>query len=226
MDRTTRIAMLARLYLLLGLHPEFMTTKTGELRSRVMDAPIPLNCVDRTLVMGATEIDRMCAGTVMVLREQMSKPILSALGFLDPDRIVAMYYALPNRRRKQVKDDPVWGYHVGHAPPELAEVLRDGCGWLDEHDRYTADRTRIGPLPELVVERLERTKRAVLAQRTAGLALEMCEGDWEFVEQAEQIGKRYIESVAEISAELAKLDDPDDLDAIDAAIARVAARNA
>ncbi|HEX4483523.1 MAG TPA: hypothetical protein VH081_07015 [Solirubrobacteraceae bacterium] len=221
MDRTTRIAMLARLYMLLGRHPEFMTTNTGELVSRVMDAPVPLNSVDKTLVMGATEIDRLCAHTVMVLRGQMSRSLLDVIGILDPDRIVAMYYALPDRHRNQVKKDAAWGYHVEHAPPELADVLRDGSGWLDADDRYTADRTRLGSLPEYVAERLSRTEKALLAQNAAGLALQVTQSDWDYIQESERIGQRYIENVGRIGEELTKLDDPDDPEAVDAAIDRV-----
>jgi hypothetical protein len=222
MDRTTRIAMLARLYVLLGRHPEFMTTNTGELHDRVVDSPVPLNCVDKTLIMGATEVDRLCAHTVMVLRGQMSKPLLDAIGVMDPDRIVAMYFALPNRRRAQVKQDAAWAYHVEHAPPEMAEVLREGCGWLDEGDRYTADRASTSVLfTDEVASRMKRTEPAVLAQQMAGLAVDMTQEDWAFIQEAERVGRRYIENVGRLNEEMAKLDDPDDPDAQDAVIRRV-----
>jgi hypothetical protein len=224
MDRGTRIAMLARLYMLLGKHPEYLTANTGERIDRALEASIPLNGVDKTLLMAATEIDRVCGHTVMLLRGQASKPLLDALGVMDPDRIVAMYYALPDRRREIVRRDPAWAYHIDHAPEGLAEVMSDTQDWIRECDRFEADAARLdATVPAAVSNRLKRAERVMLRHQ-AGLPVMVSRREREEIEQSERAGQKLLRNVGYIAEELTSLPDPDDPDAQGKAIRRAMAR--
>lgn len=224
MGRATRIAMLARLYLLLGKHPEYLTANTGERIDRALDAPIPLNAVDKTLLMAATEIDRVCGYTVMLLRGQMSKPLLDALGVMDPDRIVAMYYALPDRRREIVKRDPVWAYAIEHAPEGLSDVMSETKDWITDMDRIEADMQRLdASVPAAVSNRLRRAERVML-QHQAGLPVMVSRREREEIEESERRGATLLDNVGLIVEEITALPDPTDEQAQGEAIQRAMAR--
>lgn len=224
MGRATRIAMLARLYLLLGKHPEYLTANTGERIDRALDAPIPLNAVDKTLLMAATEIDRVCGYTVMLLRGQTSKPLLDALGVMDPDRIVAMYYALPDRRREIVKRDPAWAYHIEHEPEGLAAVMSETKDWIADMDRIEADMQRLDAcVPAAVSNQLKRTERVML-QHQAGLPVMVSRQEREEIEASERAGKKRLEAVGMFVEEITALPDPTDEQAQRKAMRRVLAR--
>lgn len=222
--RATRIAMLARLYLLLGKHPEYMTANAGERIDRALDAPVPLNGLDRTLLAAATEIDRVCGYTVMLLRGQTSKPLLDALGVMDSDRIVAMYYALPDRRREIVRRDPVWAYHIEHQPEGLADVMSETKDLLTELDRIEADMARTdATVPAAVSDQLRRTERVML-RRQAGLPVNVSRREIEAIEDSERRGKRILGNVGLIVEEISALPDPNDEQAQGEAIRRAMAR--
>jgi hypothetical protein len=224
MGRATRIAMLARLYMLLGKHPEYLTANTGERIDRALEAPMPLNGVDKTLLMAATEIDRVCGHTVMVLRGQTSKPLLDALGVMDPDRIIAMYYALPDRRREIVKRDPAWAYHINNAPEGLAEVMAETQDWIKECDRFEADAARLdATVPAAVSNRLKRAERVML-QHQAGLPVMVSRREREEIEESERTGRKLMENIGLITEEITKLPDPNDEQAQGKAIRRAMAR--
>ena len=224
MGRTTRIAMLARLYLLLGKHPEYLTANTGERIDRALEAPIPLNAIDKTLLMAATEIDRVCGYTVMMLRGQTSKPLLDALGVMDPDRIVAMYYALPDRRRRVVKRDPVWAYHIEHAPEGLDDVMGETQDWITDLDRVEADMRRLdAAVPASVSDKLKRAERVML-QHQAGLPVMVSRRERQEIEESERVGKKLLDNVGLIVEEITKLPDPNDEQAQGKAIKRAMAR--
>jgi hypothetical protein len=129
MGREYRIAFKARLYRLLSERPEYMAVGGEELIGRLLSAQVPLGELDKTLVLGASELDRVCAHAVRVLSNVSDRPLLDALGMMDADRIIAVYHALPPKRRAVVLRDPVWAYHVANAPPEtpaaVAEVAAD-----------------------------------------------------------------------------------------------------
>lgn len=224
MERATRIAMLARLYVLLGKHPDYLTSDTGERIDRALNAPIPLNAVDKTLLMAATEIDRVCGYTVMLLRGQTSKPLLDALGVMDPDRIVAMYYALPDRRRKIVLSDPAWAYHIEHAPEGLAQVMSETVDWLSDFDRIEADMARTdASVPAAVSDRFKRTERVILHQQ-AGLPVPVSRRELQEIEASERRGRRLLENVGLVAEEITALPDPTDAQAQGEAIRRAMAR--
>lgn len=224
MHRATRISLLARLYMLLGKHPEYLTANTGERIDRALESPIPLNGVDKTLLMAATEIDRVCGHTVMVLRGQTSRPLLDALGVMDPDRIVAMYYALPDRRREVVRRDPAWAYHIEHAPEGLAEVMAETQDWIKECDRFEADAARLDvSVPAAVSDRLKRAERVML-QHQAGLPVMVSRREREEIEASERTGKKLLRNIGLITEELTRLPDPDDEQAQGKAIKRAMAR--
>ena len=64
------------------------------------------------MVIGASELDRLCVSAVATIaagRRRLAL-LLDVLGNLDPDRILAMYWALPPDRREAVMSDPVWAY--------------------------------------------------------------------------------------------------------------------
>lgn len=216
--------MLARLYMLLGKHPEYLTANTGERIDRALEAPMPLNGVDKALLLAATEIDRVCGHTVMVLRGQSSKPLLDALGVMDPDRIVAMYYALPDRRRAIVRRDPAWAYHIDHAPEGLAEVMAATEDWIKECDRFEADFARLdASVPAAISKRLKRAERVMLRHQ-AGLLVMVSRREQQEIEESERIGKKLLDNVGLITEELTALPDPEDEQAQGRAIKRAMAR--
>jgi hypothetical protein len=224
MERATRIALLARLYMLLGKHPEYLTASTGERIDRALEAPVPLNGVDKTLLMAATEIDRVCGHTVMVLRGQTSKPLLDALGVMDPDRIVAMYFALPDRRREVVRRDPAWAYHIEHAPEGLAEVMAGTEDWIKECDRIEADMARMDAyVPAAVSNRLKRAERVMLRHQ-AGLPVMVSRQEEQEIEESERAGEKLLGNVGLIVEEISALPDPNDEQAQGEAIRRAMAR--
>ncbi len=144
MGRATRIAFKARLYRLLSERPEYLVTDRDELVDRMLNAQVPLGELDKTLVLGASELDRVCVHAVRVLRNVSNRPLLDALGMMDPDRIIAVYHALPPKRRAVVLRDPVWAYHVGYAPPETTAVIAEVAADAQEGQALAADRARVG----------------------------------------------------------------------------------
>lgn len=119
-----RIALMARLFRLLADRPEFLTTNVG---SRIdaawtTSAPGSLPALDRWLVTQAGELDRLCGYAVAKLRSSAPPVLLDVLGLLDPERIVAIYYAMPEDRRSAVLRDGAWGYYVGRVDPGTVAV--------------------------------------------------------------------------------------------------------
>jgi hypothetical protein len=123
--RAGRIALWARLYRVLSERPEYLIADPCERRERLLNAPIPMSEVDRTLILRAGELDRLCGHAVCAMRKRASVDVLHVLGLLDPDRIVAMHYALPENRRKSTLRDVAWAYHVAHAPADLPAALAE-----------------------------------------------------------------------------------------------------
>ena len=225
MDRGTNIAFKARLYMLLGKYPEYLIADPAERIDRALDAPIALGSLDLTLLAGATEIDRVCAHTVMVLRGEACKPLLDALGVMDPDRIVAMYYALPDYRRESVKNDVAWAFHVGNAPEGVGDVIDQARGWLEEQDRMAADRARLdATVPPAVSARLKRAERVML-YRQAGVAIDVTPEELVEIEASERIGTRVLANVGLVREEIEALgEDRHDPEAQEKAIRRAMSR--
>jgi hypothetical protein len=224
MARSARIAMLARLYVLLSEHPEYMTDDVGARIDRSLSAPVPLGFADQTLLMAATEIDRFCGYTVAMLRSQSSKLLIDALGVLDPDRILAIYYALPDRRRKSVLSDAAWNYHVQNQPPELPGVLEAISSLIEEEARMAADRARLdASVPDAVVRSYKRVDRTMLRHQ-AGLSVMVTDDEQRAIDDSEARGRLLLNNIGAIAEEIAKLDDPCNLEAFNAACDRAVAR--
>jgi hypothetical protein len=117
------VAFLARRFRLLADRPEWMLAHREELIERMLDRAVAVSELDRTLILHATELDRLCAYAVRVLSKRSAKLLVDVLGVLNPDRIVAMYFALPVRRRGFMLRDPAWGYHVTNMPPETERLV-------------------------------------------------------------------------------------------------------
>lgn len=157
-----QVAKYARLYRLLADRPEFLNADAGARLDAAwtQDAPGSLALLDRVLVGRMSELDRMCGYAVAKLRTQASAGVLDVLGVLDPARVAAMYYALPEPRRHLALRDAAWSYHVGRvdrrAVAEAAEFWDDmpslmvptGLPHEDQADYFRfireAERARLG----------------------------------------------------------------------------------
>jgi hypothetical protein len=89
------------------------------------DAPGPLHLLDAGMVRYSSELDRLCGYAVSRLRQHARVEVLDVLGMLDPERVAAIYYAVPPGRRAALLKDPAWAYHVhaaGDVPGAMAEL--------------------------------------------------------------------------------------------------------
>ena len=120
----------ARRFELLARRPEF---RSPDRLARIdyalsPDAVEPLHLLDVALVVGASDVDRMCGYAVAQMRtRRVAGDVLDVLGMLDADRIVGMYYALPDDKRAAVRrSDGVWSHHVSaverYMPDAIASV--------------------------------------------------------------------------------------------------------
>ena len=112
--------MNARRFALLARRPEFLLDRSTRAEHALADdvPPGALHLLDAAMVIEASELDRLCASAVAAIaagRRPLAL-LLDVLGNLDPDRILAMYWALPSERREAVMSDPVWAYHVNRSP--------------------------------------------------------------------------------------------------------------
>jgi hypothetical protein len=72
-------------------------------------------------------LDKLCAQAVAIISEggKVLGPLLDALSVLEPDRLVAMWLALPEERREVVLKDHTWARYVHDADlEEIAEAPR------------------------------------------------------------------------------------------------------
>lgn len=95
--------------------------------------------LDRSLILHAGELDRLCAHAVCILARRAHAPVLDVLGALNPERLIAVYYALPQHRRAVVRRDPAWAYHIEHAPQGTAEAVADTQRLAQETQEITAN---------------------------------------------------------------------------------------
>jgi hypothetical protein len=123
------IAAHTRRFTLLADRPDLLYPEPGQRAERVLadDTKAPL---DKMLVAGASDSDLVCAAAVAMLRQVVPKPepILSLLSVLPAERLLGIYYALPEDRREQCEEDDVWAYHLRHAPDGIEfaqEALAD-----------------------------------------------------------------------------------------------------
>jgi hypothetical protein len=130
MERAFKIATLAHGYALLARRPELWTNNVGERITRATsdEGPGRLSAFDAILVAQSGSIDRLCAYAVVVLSRKggRTSELLDVLGMLDADRVLAIYYALPDDRRAVVARDNAWAFHISRAPAaEIVAVLHE-----------------------------------------------------------------------------------------------------
>jgi hypothetical protein len=165
MSRATRIAFMARRYRILSERPEYLTTNRAELIERMLAAQVAIGDFDRTLILHASELDRLCAHTVRTLTQRAKASVLDVLGVLNPDRLAAMYYALPESRRAVVRRDPAWCYHVERIPPGTTEAVADIERLAEDTQRITARLARLAAqAPSTAREDTEGMERTLLRQ--------------------------------------------------------------
>jgi hypothetical protein len=104
--RAWTIAANARRYALIARRPEFQSPdrEVRVAHALAEEPPGPLHLFDAAMVIGASELDRFCGYAVAVLSlggAGMAR-LLDALGVLDDERVVAIYFALPDEARDKV----------------------------------------------------------------------------------------------------------------------------
>jgi hypothetical protein len=131
-----RIVIRARLYRLLARRVEFAG---GDRISRACRALSPeptgpLHVLDAVSVIGAGELDQLCGYAVRLLsrKGKRTSELADLLGMLGPERVAAIWWALPADRRQTLERDPACGYHIGRfrdglstAERELEDLIED-----------------------------------------------------------------------------------------------------
>jgi hypothetical protein len=111
-----RIVTLARFLATLARRPELCQHDRADRIARALpqDAPGPLPLLDAAGVAGAGELDQLCAAAVRILGRKGGTvaPLLDLLGYLPPERVAAIYWALPADRRRVFDRDPACSYQV------------------------------------------------------------------------------------------------------------------
>lgn len=164
MKREHRIAILARRFRVVASRNEFMRPDPGErveatLRER---RAIPLSRFDQAQVIGAGELDRICAASVRRLSAYTKGQValLDVLGFMEPDRVCAIYYALPKPMRKHLHRDGVWDYQVAQVEAGMPEAVAEIDALAHESGRFAKRRTELvaemSASDEAAWERFER----------------------------------------------------------------------
>jgi hypothetical protein len=148
------IALKARLYKLVADRPEFLgTDAAARLDAAWTDsAPGSLALIDRINVAAMTEVDRLCGYAVAKLRSAASRPVLDVLGMLNPDRLVAMYYALPEAKRSSLLRDGAWAFYVNRADPDAVQAAE--AFWNDMPALRVS--TDLSPAAQAAMHRFQR----------------------------------------------------------------------
>jgi hypothetical protein len=132
MQAARRIVTLARFLATLARRPELCQSDRANRITRALpnDAPGPLPLLDATGVAGAGELDQICAAAVRILSRKGATvaPLLDLLGYLPPERVAAIYWALPPNRRRVFDRDPACSYHVA----QYRDLLSAAQAELDE----------------------------------------------------------------------------------------------
>lgn len=87
----------------------------------------PPHLFDLAGIAGASELDRFCGQVVAFLAEhwdRLNPQVVDLLGNLEPDRVAAIYFALPPNRRGFLRRDFYWETFVGEVERELPEAER------------------------------------------------------------------------------------------------------
>jgi hypothetical protein len=211
MERSYRIAFMARRCRLLNERPEYLTANRAELIERMLAAQVAVGEFDRGLLLHTSELDRLCGHAVRSLGRSAPGAVLDVLGALHPDRLVAMYYALPDGRRASVRRDPAWAYQIEHAPPGTAEAVAEVERLAEDTQQVTARLARLaGNAPSDERQDAERWERAML-RHDVGLPVLLTDPEREIIAQADEDTARRLALIDVFTDELAALpDDPDD----------------
>jgi hypothetical protein len=138
---------------------------------RLLGRYVAVGSLDRSLILASGDIDRLCARAVIRLNKRASFVLLDLLAELDPIRLLAIYYALAERRRRAVLRDPAWAYAVRHAPEGIEEAIAEVDALAAEADPVTADLAkREGQAAGVVELAAARGFRRRLLRIEAGLA--------------------------------------------------------
>ncbi len=224
MARAYQIAFLARRYQLLSERPEYLTANRAELIERMLAAQVALGDFDRTLLLQASEVDRLCGHAVRSLGRSAPGAVLDVLGALHPDRLVAMYYALPVSRRATVRRDPAWAYQIEHTPPDTAEAVAEVAGWAEGAQQFTARlAAHNAQAPSEARNDTERWDRAML-RKQAGLPILLTDPERQIIAQADEDTARRMAVMDVFTDELAGLPERPDDETFTAACARAVGR--
>lgn len=179
-QRALNIALRTRQFGLLADYPDAAVESRGERIERTMEPyrPAGLCDLDEQLIERAGELDRLCGYAVRTLRDKAQTSLLDLLASLGADRIVAMYYALPEpRRRAVVKRDAAWAFHVMRAPERMDTAF-------ERVEQFADARPFAGPRSHARMTAFRREAR----RYAAGLPHELMPDQVEAVEQGTEAG--------------------------------------
>lgn len=130
MDRALRIALLARRFSILARRPDLLYADRAGKLERFYDSMEPRTPLLKQLVLESDETDRLCAlAVVMLNRKGMRRgELCELLSALDPDRIVAIAYALPwsaRRRWDFLCQQAEWSREVSGIEEDIEQAMRD-----------------------------------------------------------------------------------------------------
>jgi hypothetical protein len=124
-----RIVTQARLYGMLARRVEFANHDTISRANRALasEPTGPLHLIDAVAVIRAGELDQLCGYAVRLLssKGKRTTEVADVLGMLDPERIAAIWWALPKNRRPALQRDPACGYHIHKYRRDLPAAQRE-----------------------------------------------------------------------------------------------------
>ncbi len=164
MGNAHTIAFMARRYRLLAERPEYLSGTHGQRIELLLKSG--LGDLDRTLILHSRDIDRLCGHLVNLLRTAHRTPLtsLEAFGVMDPDRLAAVYWALPSNRRAAVLRDPVWACHINNAPPGVGQAIEEIEQLAEETRQAVVKRAALtASAPKADRLRTERHERAAMS---------------------------------------------------------------
>ncbi len=136
MERAADIAIQSRRFRVLSQHPEIRYAKPAD-RAKYVSSNAAWNYLDVILVGSATESDVICAEAIVQISDSLEAERmggddsddvfarLDLLSLLSPDRLIAIYYALPEGDRAVCSSHYVWASHLNEAPDEVGLYLEE-----------------------------------------------------------------------------------------------------
>jgi hypothetical protein len=131
------VAHYARRFELLARRPELLNKNREDRVAHSFGdsaGPGPLHLLDIANVVGAGELDFLCAYAVTILRKPggASAALLDVLGILDPVRVAAIAFALPEERRRRLRRDPYWNRAISEVECAMPEAIAALDELIDE----------------------------------------------------------------------------------------------